>query len=99
MVRKIIWSANAKDERIEILEYWIKRNKSNIYSKKLNLLFKEAINLVAKNPTIGHITIKENVRVKIVKQFLIIYEIADDSINIHSIFDNRRDPEEFIKRL
>jgi plasmid stabilization system protein ParE len=99
MVRKIIWSANAKADRIEILDYWIKRNKSNTYSKKLNLLFREAINLVAKNPTIGHVTIKENVRVKIVKQFLIIYEIAEDSIHIHSIFDNRRDPEEFIKRL
>jgi plasmid stabilization system protein ParE len=99
MVRKIIWSANAKADRIEILDYWIKRNKSNNYSKKLNLLFKEAINLVAKNPTIGHVTIKENVRVKIVKQFLIIYEITEESINIHSIFDNRRNPEEFIKRL
>jgi plasmid stabilization system protein ParE len=99
MVRKIIWSANAKADRIEILDYWIKRNKSNTYSKKLNLLFREAINLVAKNPTIGHVTIKENVRVKIVKQFLIIYEITVESINIHSIFDNRRDPEEFIKRL
>lgn len=99
MVRKIIWSANAKADKIEILDYWIKRNKSNTYSKKLNLLFREAINLVAKNPTIGHVTIKENVRVKIVKQFLIIYEITEDSINIHSIFDNRRNPEEFIKRL
>jgi plasmid stabilization system protein ParE len=99
MVRKIIWSANAKSDRIEILDYWIKRNKSNTYSKKLNLLFREAINLVAKNPTIGHVTIKENVRVKIVKQFLIIYEITEESINIHSIFDNRRDPVEFIKRL
>jgi plasmid stabilization system protein ParE len=58
MVRKIIWSANAKADRIEILDYWIKRNKSNNYSKKLNLLFREAINLVAKNPTIGHVTIK-----------------------------------------
>lgn len=99
MVRKIIWSTNAKADRIEILDYWIKRNKSNSYSKKLNLLFREAINLVAKNPTIGHVTIKENVRVKIVKQFLIIYEITEDSIHIHSIFDNRRNPEEFIKRL
>ncbi len=99
MVRKIIWSANAKADRIEILDYWIKRNKSNSYSKKLNLLFREAINLVAKNSTIGHVTIKENVRVKIVKQFSIIYEITEDSIHIHSIFDNRRNPEEFIKRL
>jgi hypothetical protein len=55
--------------------------------------------LIAKNPFIGHITIKENVRVKNVKQFLIIYEVTKESINILSIFDNRREPEEFIKRL
>ncbi len=99
MVRKIIWSANAKDEIIEILKFWIKRNKSTAYSKKLNMLFREAINLISKNSTIGYITIKENVRVKIVKQFLIIYEITNDSIHLHSIFDNRRNPKELIKRL
>jgi plasmid stabilization system protein ParE len=88
-----------ENEKIEIPDYWIKKNKSNAYSKKLNLLFKEAINLIAKNPNIGHATLKENIRVKIVKQFLIIYEVIEESIHIHSIFDNRRNPEEFIKRL
>lgn len=63
------------------------------------MFFKEVIKMVARNSTIGHVTIKENVRVKIVKQFLIIYEITLDTIYILSIFDNRRDPEEFIKRL
>jgi hypothetical protein len=43
MVRKIIWSSNAKAEKIEILGYWIKRNKSNIYSKKLNLFLKRQL--------------------------------------------------------
>ena len=44
MAKKIIWSANAKADKIEILNYWLDRNKSNTYSKKLNLLLKEAIN-------------------------------------------------------
>ena len=93
MVREIIWSANAKADRIEILQYWIARNKSNSYSKKLNLLFKESISLIARNPGAGHLTIKENVRVKIVKDYLIIYEITDSAIYLLSIFDGRRDPQ------
>ena len=35
MARKIIWSANAKNDRTAILKYWIARNKSNTHSKKL----------------------------------------------------------------
>ena len=99
MVRKIIWSAKAKADKVEILKYWRARNKSNSYSKKLNLLFKEGINLIAKNPGIGHLTKKENVRVKIVRDYLIIYEITTDAIHVHSIFDGRRNPEELNKIL
>ena len=36
MVREIIWSESAKTDRIEILNYWLNRNKSNIYPNKLN---------------------------------------------------------------
>jgi len=48
MARKITWSENAKNDRTAILKYWIARNKSNRYSKKVNLLFKHAINLISK---------------------------------------------------
>jgi ParE toxin of type II toxin-antitoxin system, parDE len=99
MVRKIIWSASAKADKVEILKYWRARNKSNNYSKKLDLLFKEAVNFISKNPGIGHLTIKENVRVKIVRDYLIIYEITIDSIYLHSIIDGRRDPKEINKIL
>jgi plasmid stabilization system protein ParE len=99
MVRKVIWSANAKSDKMEILKYWIDRNKSNVYSKKLNLLFKESVSIISKTPGTGHITIKENVRVKIVRDYLIIYELTIDAVHILSIFDGRRNPEEFNKRL
>ena len=82
MVRKIIWSPNAKVQLTDILKYWIARNKSAIYSKKLNRLFNEAINIISKNAGIGHLTSKENVRVKIVRDYLIVYEPTPDSIHI-----------------
>jgi toxin YoeB len=73
------------------------QNKSATYSKKLNRLFKEAINIISKNPGIGHLTSKENVKVKIVRDYLIVYEPTPDSIHILSIFDGRRNPEEIKK--
>ena len=99
MVRRIIWSAKAQQERKDILQYWTKRNKSKTFSRKLSLQFNEAINLIARSPNAGHITPRENVRVKIVRDYLIIYKIEPASINILSIFDGRRNPEEFNKRL
>lgn len=97
MVRKIIWSPTAKTQLKGILKYWIDRNKSTTYSKKLNHLFKEAINIISKNPGIGHVTSKENVKVKIVRDYLIVYQLAPDSIDILAIFDGRRNPEEIEK--
>lgn len=99
MVRKIIWSINAKADKAAILKFWIDKNKSKNYSKKLNHLFKEAVNLISKNPGIGHHTIKDNVRVKIVKEYLIIYEIMIDAIHIHSIIDGRRNPEQIKEKI
>jgi plasmid stabilization system protein ParE len=38
MVREIRWSLRADQDRQEIEDYWTNRNKSNIYSLKLDLL-------------------------------------------------------------
>ncbi len=90
--RRIIWSLRAKKDRIQILEFWIEKNKSNIYSRKHNTLFKEAIKLIAEFPTLGKPTDDNTVRIKIVRDYLIIYEIHDDTLLILSIFDSRQDP-------
>jgi len=50
MAKQIIWSLTAQLDRKEILLYWINRNKSRTYSKKLNKLFIEAIQLIAEFP-------------------------------------------------
>ena len=47
MARRIIWSKRAQLDRKSILTYWNKRNKSKVYSKKLNSQFIKAIDLIA----------------------------------------------------
>lgn len=78
-------------ERREILEYWIKRNKSKIYSRKLNKLIIAALRDVCKSPFIGRKTELPNTRVKIVREYLIFYEISTVSIIVLSVWDGRRD--------
>ena len=93
MAKKIIWSRRSQNDRIEILGYWNKRNKSKAYSEKLNKLFKEAVKLIADHPEIGKPTDNKNVRIKVVRDYLILYELKDEEITIFSIWDSRQDPE------
>ncbi len=51
--QKIIWSNGARLDLLDILDFYIKRNGSVAYSKKLNLKFQKSIQLISKNPFIG----------------------------------------------
>lgn len=93
MAKEIIWSLRAQDNRKQILEYWKVRNKSNSFSRKLNQLFKEAIELIAVYPQIGKPADQPNVRIKVVRDYLIIYEETDTQIYILAIWDSRQDPD------
>lgn len=93
MVKRITWSPKAQKERKEILEYWFKRNRSKSYTKKLNRLFLEAINLIKEYPEIGKPTNLDNVRAKIIRDYIMFYEINDDVLFILSIWDTRQNPE------
>ena len=93
MAKEVVWSLRAQKERKEILEYWRLRNKSNTYSKKLNQLFKESVKLITDFPQIGKPTDDINTRIKIVRDYLIIYEETETQIQILTIWDSRQDPE------
>jgi len=55
MVKRIIWSLLAQKDRKNILEYWNKRNGTKIYSKKLNALIKEFLNIISSPPNLSGI--------------------------------------------
>lgn len=93
MVEKVIWSLRAKNEFIEILQYWINRNKSNAYSLKLNALVEEQLNLILRFPEIGRATDVPDVYVKVIKDYLLFYEIMEDSLYVLTFRDKRRNPQ------
>ncbi len=92
MARQVVWSRRAQRDRKEILEYRRVRNKSNTYTKKLNRLFKESIKIITDFPEIGKPTDQANTRIKIVKDYLIIYEETETQILILTIWGSRQDP-------
>ena len=99
MAKQVIWSLRAQNDKKEILDYWKQRNKSNTYSKKLNELFKESIKIILDFPQIGKVTDDTKARIKIVRDYLIIYEETETQILILTIWDSRQDPEKLEKIL
>ncbi len=48
--RKVIWTKTAEIQFVGILEYWVKHNKSNTYSKSLLKIVAERTELIADHP-------------------------------------------------
>ena len=94
MAKKIIWSKAAKASKRDILLYWNERNKSNRFSQKLNTLIHDAVKSIGEFPTSGKLTSNKDVRIKIVRDYLIFYAIRADQIIILLIWDGRRNPED-----
>ncbi len=99
MVREIIYSEQAQIDRRNILAYWSQRNLSDTYSKKLDQLFREALTLLSKYPEIGKITRDGKFRVKVVRDYLIIYEVTPSDIVVLTIWDARNNPKKLAEIL
>ncbi len=91
MVKQIVWTTRAREDRKRIFEYWNSHNKSTIYSTKLNVLIKQSLNLTCKYPQLGKKTVFDQVRLQIIRNYLLFYKITDRDIVILSIWDGNQD--------
>ncbi|MFW5657512.1 MAG: type II toxin-antitoxin system RelE/ParE family toxin [Bacteroidota bacterium] len=94
--RKIIWSHRARIKLYEILEFYTKRNKNTAYSRKLYKRFTKELNLLIKQPDLGINTDLKDVRGLIVNNYILFYEITEDFIIIHTLWDSRQNPNDLI---
>jgi len=92
MAKKVIWSTDAYLDKIQIFSYWNNRNKSNLYSRKLDRLFKDTIKSILESPSIGRNTNVENVKRIIARDYFLIYEESETTLTILRIWDLRQDP-------
>ena len=93
---KVRWSAEARIDLLDILDFYINRNGNTVYSHTLNSRIYKSIKLVAKNPFIGKNTDDPAVRAFISGDYQVIYEVFDNLILIIMIWDCRRDSEDKI---
>jgi toxin YoeB len=91
--RKIVWSNRAKIRLFAILDFYILRNNSKTYSIKLQKLISKEVNLLLKQPDLGLKTSEDTTRGLIIENYIVYYEITDDKIIIHTIWDNRQNPD------
>jgi len=75
------------------LNIGIERNHSKTFSIKLNHLFTTSLKLLASNPDVGRKTQIKNIRVKLIREYLLFYEIFEKEIVVLTIWDGRRNPE------
>jgi plasmid stabilization system protein ParE len=99
MVKQIIWTKLAQQNRKTILEYWTIHNKSTAFSKRLNRVFEDTIDLLSKHPKIGKKTEYPDIRVKIIKDYCLTYRETEFTLEILTIWDSRQDPEKFERIL
>jgi plasmid stabilization system protein ParE len=92
--RKIIWSHRAKIRLYEILKFYIDRNQSNTYSKKLYSKVNKELGLLKKQPDLGIKTEIESVRGLIISDYIVFYEELDDKIIVHNLWDCGQNPDE-----
>jgi len=97
--RNIVWARTADLQFVGILEYWVKRNESNNFSKKLLKLVTERTLQISENPFIYKSTDFKDVRVASLKNFSIYYKVTDKQIIVTAFWDNRQDPKKLLKIL
>lgn len=93
---KIEWSQKAKLDLKNILDFYISRNKSYTYSKKLNSEIHQKINYLLENPLLGINSDFESVKILIIGNYQIVYEIMEHLIVIVMVWDSRRNPDDFL---
>jgi hypothetical protein len=94
MVKRIIWTKIADEIFTRVLEFYVERNGSKTYSRKLNKEVGEIIYLLRKNPFLGTKTDINGIRVLIKGDYKIFYQIHSKELVIHLVWDCRQNPDD-----
>jgi len=91
--KKVIWSDKARQDLLEILDFYYQRNGNNRYSSRLFKKILKDLSLLSFHTFLGKQTDHENNKVLIVWEYLIFYETINDIICITNVWDSIRKPE------
>lgn len=93
MAKRIVWTSKADQIYSEILKFYVQRNGSKTFSKKLNSEEKDLLLLLSRHPFLGKKAGLTNIRVLIKGDYKIFYKIYSEELVILLFWDNRQNPE------
>ena len=96
---KIEWTEIALKQRKKIFDYWNSRNKSNNFSRKLNQIVYEKIDLLKQNPYSRIEIENEFYRILHFGNYSLVYKPELPIIYIMAFWDNRQNPNKLRKIL
>lgn len=99
MVRKIVWTSRAEAIFTKILQYYIERNGSKTFSRRILEEVKNILNLLKKYPYLGSTTEMQDIRVLVTRNYKLFYQIEGGKIIVILILDNRENPDNLKKLL
>jgi plasmid stabilization system protein ParE len=97
--RNVRWTRTADIQYVGILEYWVKRNKSATYSKKLIKIVAKRTKEIAKTPFVYKEADFKDTRVTSLGNYSIFYKVTDGEILITAFWDNRQDLKKLLRIL
>jgi toxin YoeB len=99
MAKQIVWTSNAVQDQLRILEYWNIAIGNSNYSKYLNKSFNETIKTISQFSEMGRMYKDTKLRYMAKDNYLIFYKSNETTVYILSIFDSRRNPKLLRRKL
>ena len=97
--RTVEWSKDALIDLMEILNYYIKRNKSKTYSQKLNREIRFKLKTIDYTIALPQKTSVENLFYFTHNHISFCFEILNNNFKVQLVIDDRRNPELIEKLL
>ena len=91
-MREVVWTDSAQADVHSILDYWTKRNGSDLYSQKLARKFRVALFMCAAYRKAAITLGGSGFQYIIVGPYAIYYTMNEQHLVVHHVWDQRRDP-------
>lgn len=96
--RKVIWSSDSSLDMIAILQYYISRNKSKVYSSKLYKDIQLKLETLDFSIALPQKTSDEKLFYFTHNHVFVGFEVQDNILIVQLVIDDRRNPE-IIKKI
>jgi len=93
-MRTIVFTHIARGELKDIFEYWNTRNGSDTYSRRLAKQINDALATCAAYPDAALNLPPASIQYTIVGYYAIYYDYYPNTLVVHHIWDQRRNPED-----